>query len=1011
MRNFKKLTAVVVALALVLTTFVPAFAAYNAVNGDKALVLNKLDLYAGTSTTTFDPSLDTELTRGQGAVLLAKLFNMDSAAQALTDAEANAILKDFADASKVPTYAKKRLAYMVKNDIMSGSLNTSTNKLYIDADESLLGGQFATLILKQMGFTVESWKLAIDQLSKVEGAEGLAAYLSYAEKDLLRDQAVGIMYGSLTAEYSDGAATVIGKLVAAKPELKEEATKAGLLKDLAVESIAANTAKSFLVKFNNPVADADKVTFEVKRLTTAVSVTATWNEAKTEATLASTSNLAEATFTVRVLADAKEIAKNDISITAQKVAKIEITSPSVAVTVSNGVGYVNYRVYDQYNNDITTTAMANALTPQVGVGTSNITVKNGLLTITGANPALMTLQSLSVVLYDSNAGVTATKSLPVSTTVGTLSDFQFGSVDNVKLVEGDTTSVFYIPYTAKDMAGNETKDFDLVKGGLIDSNSNTTDIDLVVSLSSNVTAKVVKDPANSKNAAIEVKYVGTSNQVMDMPVTITAMTYGGISTSVQTTLSKAKAVDTITLMAPSETVAATETPEIPFEAYDKNGDKITSFTYINENTITSNGFSIVERADGTAKFVMDSVANKGIATLSANVVKSGKVSNILSINVQDKAKPTSLQFVQSGIVGAMEQGSSQKIEIGDDLKVYDQYDRLLSDDDVNKYFGANDGAGNDYYIVATANGNATVAGGATHVITSATDFTLAAANVAGGYATIEFELFADLAAGDVSKDTASTSVSVVATSDIKDYTINSSDKAIYSVKNNSSAITDREEEFAFNAKVYGLTSSGTKVLLAGTPIASASLSNGTDFVATTGSALAYNAVYVAAKELTGDKTSASTDLVVTVAHNNTVKPLKTTITSSTTAPAAKDINFEGADSDGIVDGADSFTAATAATNATFLLQKYNADTGVENTNKFYFEIKDSYGTEGMLFSDFQIAKIWDASTSSYVSSLSGVSVSNKGVLTTSSSLAKDDVIYVTAITNNGLSSTMKIVVQ
>ncbi len=257
MGNFKKISAAVVAGAIMLSSVVPTFAAaYTPVNGEKASVLNQLELYAGTSDTSFVPSLETSLTRGQGATLLAKLFNMDTAAQALTEDEANAILKDFADADKIPTYAKKRLAYLVKNNIMSGSKDTTTGDIFVNADEALLGGQFATLILKQLGYTVSSWTEAINQLSKVDGAKEIADYLAYAQKSVLRDQAVGIMFGSLTSEYSDGKATIIDKIVEAKPNLRAIAESAGLISTpavLAVDSVKALNLKQIQVVFNKTV--------------------------------------------------------------------------------------------------------------------------------------------------------------------------------------------------------------------------------------------------------------------------------------------------------------------------------------------------------------------------------------------------------------------------------------------------------------------------------------------------------------------------------------------------------------------------------------------------------------------------------------------------------------------------------------------------------------------------------------------------------------------------------------
>jgi hypothetical protein len=254
MSNFKKFSAAAVALAMTVTSLAPVFAdTANVVNGEKAKVLNTLDLYAGTNPNTFEPALEAALTRGQGAILLTKLFNMDSAAMAMTDEEADAILKDFKDASKVSSSAKKRLAYLVEQGIMSGS--KEANGLYLNDGENLKGGQFATLILKQMGFNVEHWYEAIDQLAEVEGAEGIAAYAAYGQQGLLRDHAVGIMYGALKAEYANGMKTIIEKIVESKPEIKEAAERAGLIaapvaEELDVVSVKALNNKQLEVVFN-----------------------------------------------------------------------------------------------------------------------------------------------------------------------------------------------------------------------------------------------------------------------------------------------------------------------------------------------------------------------------------------------------------------------------------------------------------------------------------------------------------------------------------------------------------------------------------------------------------------------------------------------------------------------------------------------------------------------------------------------------------------------------------------
>ena len=268
MRNFKKLSALVVAIALVLTSIVPAFA-YTPVNADKAEILRQLEIYQGISTDSFVPALDQDLTRGQGALLLARLFNKEADIEKMTDAEVEEVLKGFADGSKVPAYVKKAVAYFVDNKVINGSLNNG--ELTIDEAGSLYAEQFAALILRQMGYQDSHYTKAIEELAAVEGVAGLDSYTSIAGSEIKRDHAVGIMYGSLTGKYEGETATVISKIVEAKPALREVAEKHGLIeaevKALAVESVTALNAKQLEIKFNVAVdkdSAEDESNYEVK---------------------------------------------------------------------------------------------------------------------------------------------------------------------------------------------------------------------------------------------------------------------------------------------------------------------------------------------------------------------------------------------------------------------------------------------------------------------------------------------------------------------------------------------------------------------------------------------------------------------------------------------------------------------------------------------------------------------------------------------------------------------------
>jgi len=263
MRNLRKLTAAVLAVAITLTSMTAAFAATDVatVNGEKATVLNELGLYAGVSTTEFDPDLGAGLTRQQATVMLLKMFGMADKANALTDEEVTAALEDYTDADKVSSWAKKAIAYAVSNKIMSGIDGT------VAPNAPVTGAQYATLIVKTMGYDVADYKESVAQLSKLDGS---TVKDEFAEADLTRDNAVGYMYGALTAKTKEGT-TVIANLVAENASIAAAAEKAGLYtpvvaKTVDVDTVAALNSKMVEVSLKEAAtaADATAAKFAVK---------------------------------------------------------------------------------------------------------------------------------------------------------------------------------------------------------------------------------------------------------------------------------------------------------------------------------------------------------------------------------------------------------------------------------------------------------------------------------------------------------------------------------------------------------------------------------------------------------------------------------------------------------------------------------------------------------------------------------------------------------------------------
>ena len=239
MRNLRKLTAVVIAIALVLTSMATAFAATESatvVNGDKAAILKELKLYEGKAD---DPKVGLEdaLKVQEALAWLATEFGYKAEADKLSDEDADKALAKFVDAKDVATWAKKVVAYSADNGIIAGT-KTNDGKLYIKPTASVTAARFATFMLQGMGYKLAgSYTEAVAQLAEVEGSKIDAA----ASGDLTRDAAVGIMYGILTAKTASGK-TVAENLLAADSSLQSVLSKNNLLPvngTLAVDSVKA----------------------------------------------------------------------------------------------------------------------------------------------------------------------------------------------------------------------------------------------------------------------------------------------------------------------------------------------------------------------------------------------------------------------------------------------------------------------------------------------------------------------------------------------------------------------------------------------------------------------------------------------------------------------------------------------------------------------------------------------------------------------------------------------------
>lgn len=149
-------------------------------------------------------SLKDSLSREDAIILTLKLFGKNQDAENLSQEEADKILNVFIDRNKISPYAFKSVALSVKLNITSGKININKKQRLIDPKKTVLGKEFATSIIKHLGYTNFQFHKACEFLSSIDGSnldKNIAR--KYENKYLNKDYAFGFMYGSLTAKLNN----------------------------------------------------------------------------------------------------------------------------------------------------------------------------------------------------------------------------------------------------------------------------------------------------------------------------------------------------------------------------------------------------------------------------------------------------------------------------------------------------------------------------------------------------------------------------------------------------------------------------------------------------------------------------------------------------------------------------------------------------------------------------------------------------------------------------------------
>lgn len=919
----KKSLSLFLALAMVFSMFASvAFAAETTTTTtpktaeEKYEALKALGIFEGDDT---GANLQGEMDRAQLAKIVAKLKGLteDKTANTYSDVPADhwaagyigAVTKakifDGVAEGKFDPAGKVTLEQLAKVLVVTAGLTESTDK--VDGQVSDWAKGYVAAAVKALGLKAENYT--------VNAIRGVFVELTYGALDVLT------------------------------PAPAQDA------------SLAAIGAKKLEVKFAAAI-DSSKATFEVKKGAGVVNVsTKTVSEDKKGVVLETTSALTEGDYTVTVKGVFEKDKALTVKVENEKVAKIDLLSDSAAAVFNAGgtaitSATISYKIFNQYNEDITSKDQANwtttlgTVSPNKGVLTITYPfVKDQTFVITGFNGTVVTTKQVKV----------GDKSVVSSVTVKSLYN-----KDAKELKTNSDFTTYYLLLEAKDQYGTAVKAAQLINDVRVYS-TNPTVVD--------VTYANFKDGQgpNSDQVALQLSkpqgfdagnnYDGKAS-VNFVPI------YGGTQSSFEVAVTKAAIVDSITLSQPAATVGVGDVADIPFTAVDQFGNAITKYSDLNGKVSLGTGLTWdQDYYTGEAKLKFNATT-KGINVLIVTAPKTAKTSTV-QVDVKDAKVPTSVAAVKdlkTALAFVNGHGAQTAVD-ADNIVIYDQYGLEVSQDN---FYNAG------YTIRASVDDNTELAldGGLTaNILNKDDNFTVTA--LAKGDQKILFQI---VKAGVVQTDLEAleTTFKVVNKDDIKDYAVADVPK-----------VWNGNADHNVDVDVTGLLSDGSKVVL---PVEQYSVSATVYGVAVSGKTI----------DATGVSFTGTTDTekkgLVNVAIDGKDNIIQKDLIVTNVAPAVATISIAATTLVDVKDGV-ALVAAADATPANLI--------GI-------FSAKDQYGkTITIATPYFTFTNISDADTASKLAVTNGFVTGTAAI----ANAATGDSFTLILNTQNGIYSTVKVKIK
>ena len=466
---------------------------------------------------------------------------------------------------------------------------------------------------------------------------------------------------------------------------------------LTITDLKASKVNVLTATFAAPV-DTDDVTVAVSKNNNAVDATVTWNEEKTIATITTTAKMTVGTYTVKATSktDASKVTEKSVEIENQYVASIQILN-DVALTGSKMVSgsavdamqaYVYYKVLDQYGEDLTASTSIQWSTSCRITETQR---SEGKLTLERTDDKAFTYgEQIYVTGVYTKTGISVNSTLTIGAAQALHGIEMAGFVkkNTSKLLDslpsGFKTGEYYLVYDAVDQNGNALKADEKYSQDQITFISDNV---LVIREIKGGATTVVIDGHEYNAILVEPgDYVNRGGEV-----NITAIATKTANKSQKNyVVGMNQILTSFTMSSPSEIIADGESIEIPFQALDQDGEKITNFVTLADNlnklnfSVSDGQVILAEQNDGTAKLVYydkavgwdESVTTDGIdRTVSITSVVVGGGSDNLLLSISDKARPDAISAVDMD--SALMEGATVTID-NTKFTFLDQYGRTIN---------------------------------------------------------------------------------------------------------------------------------------------------------------------------------------------------------------------------------------------------------------------------------------------------------------------------------------------